>query len=355
MRRVKRRSEGGNSNWPTSSAVVAVRAALIGALGLTVTLAAGCDKLTAALKSGTTPKTTSAQTMARGPELDIRQKPTILFEVFGERDDPRMIPIAVIQGGKLRPIRLTPNAWHAFDRMYAHPGAQYTLYQDGHDAGVATVKQGMWSRSDAPLYSLPGCRNLIPMAAVSLASTVRAGITVEFLATSAPLPPSHGGTDMAPTAAATLARDIGGRVADAAHIPRPRLDSLDFHAVAINTGATHDPTLVISYVDPNAEEAAAHGDETSYLFAIADKKGSDYSASFRQVVNGSATHAVYRRFVDHLDLTGEGVDEIVLEGWQYGGDTYPMIMRYKDGQWREVLRGSSTWCLDSQQKTDVGS
>ena len=93
-------------------------------------------------------------------------------------------------------------------------------------------------------------------------------------------------------------------------------------------------------MDPNAEEAAAHGDETSYLFAIADRKGTDYSPTFTEVVNGPAAHATYRRFVDHLDLDGNGVDEVVLEGWQYGGDTYPMIMRYKEGRWLEVLRGA---------------
>jgi hypothetical protein len=190
---------------------------------------------------------------------------------------------------------------------------------------------------------------------VSLDSKVKAGITVEFLASSADLPPAHGGTPMAQTAAVTLARDIGGRVADAARIPRTRLDSLDFHALAINTGATADPTLIVSYVDPNAEEAAAHGDETSYLFAIADRKGADYAPSFSQVVNGAAARATYRRFVDHLDLDGDGVDEVVLEGWQYGGDTYPMILRYKDGLWREVLRGASSWCIDPQLKADGGT
>lgn len=312
-----------------------------GALWLTVTVAAACDKPSAGASAGAAP-----HTMARTPELDLRKKPMILFEVFGERDDPRMVPVAAIEGGKLRPIHLSPSGWHAFDRMYHRPGVAYTLYQDGRNVGIATVKQGMWSRPDAPLYSLPNCQNLIPLAAVSLDSKVKAGITVEYLATSAALEPAHVGTLLAPTAAVTLAKDVGGRVANAARIPRTRLDSLDFHALAINTGATSDPTLVVSYVDPNAEEAAAHGDETSYLFAIADKKGVDYAPSFTQVVNGSASRATYRRFVDHLDLDGDGIDEVVLEGWQYGGDSYPMILRYRDGLWREVLRGSSNWCID---------
>jgi hypothetical protein len=319
----------------------ATRAAIAGALSLTVTFTAACDK---------TNNDDAVTSIPAGQELDLKKHPTILFEVFGERDDPRMIPVASIDGGKLRPLRLSPAGWKTFDRIYNRPGVSYTLYQDGHPVGQATVKQGMWSRPESPIYTLPNCQNLIPLAAVSIDSKVNAGITVEFLATTASLSSAKGGTPLAPTAAATLARDVGARVAAGAHIPRTRLDSLDFHAVAITTGATTAPTLVVSYIDPNAEEAAAHGDETSYLFAIADKSGADYTPSFSQSVNGSAARAQYRRYVDHLDIDGNGVDEIVLEGWQYGGDSYPMIMRYKAGRWVEVYRGTASWCLDEAAK-----
>jgi hypothetical protein len=305
---------------------------------LTVTVATGCNKTTA---SADTPSAIPV-----GQELDLRKHPPILFEVFGERDDPRMVPLASLDGGKLRPIRLSPGGWRTFDRLYHRPGMAYILYQDGKPVGQATVKQGMWSRPAAPLYTLPNCQDLIPLAAVTIDSKVKAGITVEFLATSVSLPPAKETNPIATSAAVTLARDIGTKVASGARIPRTRLDSLDFHALAVNTGATGDPTLVVSYIDPNAEEAAAHGDETSYLFAIADKIDGEYAPTFSQTVNGAAARAQYRRYVDHIDLDGNGVDAIVLEGWQYGGDTYPMIMRYKDGRWIEIFRGATNWCLD---------
>ncbi len=319
----------------------AARVAAGGVLWLTLMMTAGCDKLkTTLLGHGV------AGASAATRELDLRVRPTILFEVFGERDDPRMVPIAVLDHGKPQAIHLSANGWRSFDRIYHRPGASYTLYQDGRPVGAVTVKQGMWSRPEAPVYTLPSCQNLVPMAAVTLESKVRAGITVEFLATSADLIPAAPGSPMDQRAATTLARDIGGRVADEARIPRRRLDSLDFHAMAVNTGATHDPTLVVSYVDPNAEEAAAHGDETAYVFAMADRSGPDYTTSYSESVNGPAAHAEYRRYVDHLDLNGDGTDEIFLEGWQYGGDTYPMIMRYNAGRWLEIFRGAASWCLD---------
>jgi hypothetical protein len=321
------------------------RAAIGGAVWVTVTATTGCDKAKAGAQSGDSPPVSSASS---GEQLDLTKHPTILFEVFGERDDPRMVPVGVLEAGKLHAINLSATGWKSFDRIYHHPGARYTLYQDGHPVGTTTVKQGMWSKPDVPIYSLPNCQSLLPLAAVSLDSKVKAGITVEFLATSAALNPASAGSPLAPSAAASLAREVGSRAALSAHIPAGRLDSLDFHALAITTGATASPTLVVSYVDPNAEEAAAHGDETSYLFVVADKIGGSYTPSFTKVINGAASHAEYRRFVDHVDLDGDGVDEIVLEGWQYGGDTYLMVMRYKGGRWNEVYRSSSNWCLDPQ-------
>lgn len=339
MLRVTTRDRHDGLSQLSERTLAVARAAIAGAWWLTVVAAAGCNKPKDDVDA---PPTTSTG------ELDLRKNPTILFEVFGEREDPRMVPIAVLEHGKLHAIHLSANGWRAFDRLYHHPGTSYTLYQDGRAAGTATVKQGMWSKPDAPIYTLPNCQNLLPLSAVRLDSKVKAGITVEFLATTAALSTAPAGEPLAPSAAVSLAREVGAKVADAARVPRSRLDSLDFHAVAVTTGATADPTLVVSYIEPNAEEAAAHGDETSYLFTIADKTRGDYSPSFTKVINGPAAHAEYRRYVDHLDLDADGVDEVFLEGWQYGGDTYLMVMRYRDGRWNEIFRGAPNWCMDPQ-------
>lgn len=320
------------------------------AVGLTVTATTGCDKM----KALTPDNDSSAMASAVRDELDLAKHPTILFEVFGDRTNPQMVPVGVLESGKLHSIRLSPTGWRNFDRIYNHPGATYTLYQDGRAAGTATVKQGMWSKPDAPLYTLPNCQSLIPLAAVSLASKAQVGITVEFLATSAALKQPPAAAALTPSAVASLSREIGFRVAESAHIPRSRLDSLDFHAEALTTGATPNPTLVVSFVDPNGEEAASHGEETSYLFALADKTGGAYTPSYTRVINGSGAHGEYRRFVDHLDLDGDGVDEIILEGWQNGGDTYLAIMRYKSGHWMEMFRGGTSWCLDPRHAPPIG-
>jgi hypothetical protein len=312
------------------------------ALCVMVIAALGCDKHASESDSGGA---------SQSAVLDLSKRPNVLFEIFGEREDPRMIPIGTVEGGHLRGIVLDAPGWKSFDRIYTRSGANYTLYQDGQVAGTATVKQGMWEKPGMPLYSLPNCHLLTPLSAVALDSKVKAGITVEFLASGTPLPGATQAQKPEPLTredALTKARDIAMKVGTGAGIPKTRLDSLDYHGLAINTGATAQPTLIASFIDPNAEEAAAHGDETSYVFVIADWDGTDYSPSFVKTVDGSAAHAEYRRYVDHLDIDGDGVDEVVIEGWRYGGDSFPIVLKYKSGHWLEIFHGASDWCLDHQ-------
>ncbi len=328
------------------------RVLTIALTGVTLTAGTGCDKAKALARASVVDPDQVAGTAATAAApLDLAKKPNILFEIFGERDEPRMVPLAVLDGKQLHNIELISNGWHQFDRLYNRPGTTYTVYHDGQAAGTVTVKQGMWTHPDAPLYTLPNCQNLVPLSSVALDGKMAAGITVELLASNATLTSARAGVMMPTAMTARLARQIGTKVATSAGVPAPRLDSLDFRALAINTGATSEPTLVASFIDPNAEEAAVAGDPTSYTFVIADKgSGSaEYTPTFTYIVNGSATRAEFRRYVDHLDIDGDGVDEIVLEAWKYGGDSYPVVLKYAGGRWHEIFRGAPNWCLDPKR------
>ena len=326
---------------------VTTTAVLTGLLCVTLTAVTGCDKAKALARASVVDPDDAAGTSATAAEpIVVSANPHILFEVFGEREDPRMVPVAVIDGKQLYNIQLPPEGWRQFDRLFHRAGTTYTLYQDGRAAGDVTVKQRMWAHPDAPLYSLPNCRNLVPLSSVALDGKAPAGITVEFLASNAPLSAAAPGVMLPSNVVVKLARKVGMMAATGAGVPASRLDSLDFRAVAINTGATTEPTIVASFIDPNAEEAAARGDVTSGTFVIADKTGTEYAPTFTHIVTGPASHAEYRRYVDHVDFDGDGIDEIVLEAWKYGGDSYLVVLKYSGGRWREVFRASPTWCLD---------
>lgn len=301
----------------------------------------GCDKAKQGLGRGLG---TGDAAEPMGEPLALFPRPDILFQVFGERDDPRMIPVAAIAGGSLKQINLSLTDWRQFDSLFTRSGMRYTAYQGGVAAGQVTVRQGMWEKAQ-PIYSLPSCKVLTPLAAVTLDPGLKAGFTVELFATSDTLSTAPKGKPMAADVAAKEGRAVGHGVGERSGLRPSTLDSLDFNVRAINTGATAEPTLVVAFVDPGAE-AEDERAETAHVFAIADRKGDAYVPTFEHGVSGSAASAEFFRFIDHLDVTGDGVDEIMLERWQNDGDTYLLVMKYTGGRWQEIYRGRTSWCLD---------
>jgi len=312
------------------------RFALIAAI---LVAATGCDKTKALLGLGRGREPDGPPLEAR---LDLTKRPNVVFQLFGERDDPRMVPLAAIVDGILKPIELTASGWHEFDAMYTRSNKSYPLYRDGVEIGEVRVRRGMWERANEPLYSLPGCRLVTPLSAVSLETNTRLSFTVEALATTpgvyvrpkVPLKPVKG--------LDARARRIAVEVGHAAGIDSGALRPSAFHYVAINTGATKSPTLVASFLDP---ESSDRNGFTAHVFVLADDTGSGYQPTFRHTASGIVGAAEFRRYIDHLDINGDGIDEIVVEGWQFAGETYVSVLGYANGEWSEVFRGRSSWCL----------
>ena len=287
-------------------------------------------------------RSADAEGPSREARLDLTKRPDIVFQLFGERDDARMVPVAAIIDGALKPIELTASGWREFDAMYTRSNRTYSLYRDGVQIGDVRVRRGMWERRDEPLYSLPGCRLVTPLAAVSLETDARLSFTVEALAVTSGLAPQSRPVPKPVKGLDTRARRIALEVAKSVGIDSSSLSPSAFHFVAINTGATKAPTLVASYLDP---ESSDRNGSTSHVLAFADEIGGSYAPTFKHTASGSVGSAEFRRYIDHLDLNGDGVDEIVLEGWQFAGETFVSVLSYSNGEWRETFRGRSSWCL----------
>ena len=314
-------------------------------------LATACDKAKElAIGTAAEGAPTSSDPVAAQP-LDLSQKPNILFQLFGEKDDPRMIPVAAIQNGTLKLIGLTTAGWRQFDAMYDRSGNSYFVFHDGHQVGTARVKQGMWEKPDQPLYTLPNCQLLTPLAAVSLEGGIDPGYTVELLASSAQLSAPLRGKPLPAAETERIARDVAYPVAQAAGISKAALDSLDFRGVSVSTGATGAPTVIATFIDPHVDDqSGGDASHTAHVFVIADRDASGaYHATFSHAQNGALGKADFRRYMDHLDINGDGVDEIFLAGWQYGGDTFLSVLGYQNGKWSEVFHGRSSWCLDADR------
>jgi len=309
--------------------------------------ATGCDK-----SQGKAEKV-DAITPDGSPALDLAANPQLLFQVFGGKDDSQIIPLAAVVDGAIHPIGLTSAGWHALDRTFFAAGASYPIYRDDQTVGRATVLRGMWPADSAPLYTLPGCSALVPRAHVKLAfDQQRTDSTIEFVASSAPLAqhPPFKGTLASGSEVMKLGHEFGHAVGKKADMDAAELDALDFHARQIVTGATDAPTLLVSFVDPNAGDLGGGLGHTSHLFVLADRNAAgEYEPSYRHAASGDAKTVEFQRLVDHLDVNGDGIDEIILEAWHYGADNDLVVLSFRNAQWHEVLRVKQSWCLDAKK------
>ena len=314
-------------------------------LATTLILALGCDKARQLAGGSAEAKPTSEQEAPTAARLDLSSRPDILFQIYGERDDPRMIPVGVLRNGTIEQIELGASGWKQFDALYGKAGAQYPVYDDGRAVGHATVRQGMWSDGKDPLYTLPNCTLMIPQAAMTLAAQARPGYTVALFASTRPLHDA-GVTHMAQSEVDRIGRDVATRVARSAGISEAALAGLELHATAVPTGVSSSPTIVASLLDPHADEQSSSHEHTVHVFVVADAVGGEYKPGYTHVVDGDAATGDFQRFVDHLDVAGDGTTELALEDWKFGGDTFLMFLQYKNGAWSELYRGRSNWCLD---------
>lgn len=273
--------------------------------------------------------------------LDLSGKPQILFQLFGDRDNAHMMPIAAVVNGAIKPIGLTLSGWKALATQYMASGTKYPFYAEGGNPGELTVAHDT-------AYSLPGCVSVEPMAVVQLAfKEPRSDPTVEFLASSGPVAPPRPASKkvMSSDDIAKLARTIGHQLGKSVHLSAAEMDSLDFSARMIATGASPAPTLLISFIDPNSGDARG-GASTGHLFALADSGANGYQPTYVHVVKGNPRSVEFQRLVNHVDFNGDGADEIIVEAWQYASDSDLLVLSFKDGKWQQVLRVKQDWCLD---------
>ena len=297
-------------------------------LGSILTATAGCDK-----------NIESAEVVHR---TSLANKPNVVFLLFGDHADPRLLPVATATEGQVSPVSLDPQGWRQFDHIYFRPGTAVSLYRDGRPDGEGTIRRGMWD-ANGPLYKLPRCSSVKPLAAMNPRQYESGEVMLERIATSEPLAPSPD-RDPVPRSALDTARAIALRVSQHEGITRNARAGLDLAVSAIRTGATRAPTLVMSYM----ERGGGIQGHPRHLFIIADSTAGGYAPTFIHSADDSLPE--FRRYIDHADVTGDGVDELLLEGWENGGDSFLLFLRYTNGKWREMARGETSWCADPKKQ-----
>ncbi len=300
-----------------------------------VALAAGCNKT----------KKTADEDRPPPPSFDVATKPTLVFQAFGNVDSTRLVPIAAIVSGTLKPIVLPEADWRRLDSAYFQAGTEYPVYRDGQAAGTVTVMRRMWEPDSEPLYALPGCRDVRPMAAVRLKTTVTLDPAFEFLSLSTPLKNTPPRTQELRDLGAAV-RAVALQALKAEQLDTADIDTASFSARAIHMAGGSRATLVASQIDANAGDTGpGAGHTTHFLIFGDDLDGKGYQVSYRHLESGEARTVEFQRLLDHLDLTGDGTDEVFLESWRYAGTNDLVVLSRASGKWHETLRVPQAWCV----------
>lgn len=297
-------------------------------------LAAGCDKAKQAKDADAPPP----------PSFDVATKPPLVFQAFGSLDSTKLVPIAAIVNGTPTPITLPEADWRRLDSLYFQAGTQYPVYRDGRPVGTVTVTRRMWEPDSEPLYSLPGCREVRPMAAVDLKTQLKVDPAFEFLSLSAP----RAAPAAAPPAPANLT--AAGRTLALSALLSEQLDSTDIDTASFSAHAMHvggaRVTLVASQIDANAGDTGpGSGHTTHFLLFGDDPDGKGFQVSYRHLESGEARTVEFQRLLDHLDVNGDGTDEAFLESWRYASTNELVLLQRNGAKWHESLRVPQNWCV----------
>jgi hypothetical protein len=264
---------------------------------------------------------------------------TIIFAVSKYETSMSMEPVVIYSRGVYTkpPIDGDEAAIKSFVDEYFKPGRQYRVLSGGGEAGTLTVKQ----------YQEPGCVGI--NAEVSVNTSARLGGNVQALATNSQMLGKRAVSRRAPT---DIERVFALMQAQAAFANNRVGPALVKKMEVVNLTATDldgdgDFELIGSFrVVRKTGEA-----EDSYNLFMISTPVADYTQQSTQTGrpalawfhHGGEADYAERRFVDQLDIDGDGVSEVIAGGGYYESNDY-IIYKKQGGAWRPVYQGGGGGC-----------
>lgn len=260
-------------------------------------------------------------------------RPTLLLAYWPPEDDsdkskPAIDTIAIVDGNKfIDPWARTSdipgevNKWIPhFDRTFFPKGRAYAIYEGGQRVDTATVLQPQSITCDSL------------SAAVKLSTP---GPARKALGGGRPRD-LHANWQKAPTEAQKeaflgLAQDLLAPQGVAAN----QISVVNLAATRVDD---HAPALLVGDITGGAQRA--------FLIAEAERGGGYKIAisSLHDTSDDDEGVDEHEQFLDQLDITGDGVDEIVSIGWYAGSWDYNIYRRNAKGAWEKLYHGGGGGC-----------
>ena len=254
----------------------------------------------------------------------------VVFAVEKFESNVMIEPAFIYRGGAfVAPPVDSPS--NAFTREYFRAGRKYRLLSGGGEAGSVTVRK----------FLEPGCVGLVAEATAE--TQVRLGGRVQALATDSA---SLGRVQPSRRAPTEAERARAVELARAAYAKNKAPSSLVNGMQVVNLTATDldrdgRAELVGSFI---VEKKTGDTTEDAYtLFLIMEPQGDSFKTAWEWFHHGFEGEYADRHFVDQIDLDGDGVGEVVVEGTYYESNDYAVYKR-EQGRWRPVYKGGGGGC-----------
>jgi hypothetical protein len=263
----------------------------------------------------------------------------IIFAISKYETNMTMEPVVIYSRGVYAkpPIDGDEATVKTFVDEYFKPGRQYRVLSGGGEAGSLTVKQ----------YQEPGCVGL--NAEVSVNTSARLGGNVQALATNSSTIGKRAVSRRAPT---DIERVFALMQAQAAYTNNRVGAALVKNMEVVNLTATDlDNDGNFELVGSFRVTRKTRDAEDSYNLFMITTPVSDYTQQSTQTGkpalvwfhHGAEAEYEERRFVDQLDIDGDGVAEVIAGGSYYESNDY-IIYKRQAGSWRPVYQGGGGGC-----------
>jgi hypothetical protein len=262
---------------------------------------------------------------------------TVVFAVSKYEAHVQIEPVVILRG----PAYVAPPvdgsdetggeaAAKRFIAEYFKVGRQFRLlFGGGEEGSVSVVK-----------YIEPGCVGM--WAEVKAETTARLGGEVRALATNSKTIGAGPASRRAPTEAERAAALELARAAFTSNGAPPALvrKMEVFNLTAADLDRDGKFELVGSFhVENNTDQTF----DAFTLFMIFEPAGLGFKPALTWHHRGGEAEYADRRLVDHADLDGDGVSEVIAEGHYYESNDY-FIYKKQQGRWRSVYQGGGGGC-----------
>lgn len=281
----------------------------------------------------------SGQAVRKPPLAQPPAAGTVIFSVKKYETSFQIEPVVVLRGrtyaappvddGDVTGAGVVASA-KRFIAEHFRAGKQFRLlFGGGEDGSVRVVK-----------YIEPGCVGMY--AEVSAETSARLGGEVQALATNSRTIGDGPASRRAPTEAERAAALDLARAAFARNGATPALvKKMEvFNLTAADLDADGRFELVGSFrIENNTDQTA----DARTLFMIYEPTATGLRPALTWHHRGGEAEYADRRFVDHADLDGDGVSEVIAEGHYYESNDY-FIYKKQQGRWRPVYQGGGGGC-----------